>query len=131
MDRGYDSSENNVLEEILNFTQAKGVDAPIITAADPENDETIQQAMEFTRKRGRVVVVGDVGLGPKRSPFYEKEIDYLISTSYGPGRYDQDYEEKGIDYPFSYVRWTEKRNVEEYLKLLSERKVNFKRLVWQ
>ncbi|MQY69636.1 MAG: zinc-binding dehydrogenase, partial [Firmicutes bacterium] len=88
-----------------------------------------QQAMEITRKKGRVVVIGDVGLGPERSPFYEKEIDYLISTSYGPGRYDEDYEEKGIDYPFGYVRWTEKRNMEEYLRLLSEGKVNFQKLV--
>jgi len=129
MNEGYDSSENNVLKKVLNFTEGKGVDATIITASAPRNKEVIQQAMEITRKKGRVVVIGDVGLGPKRSPFYEKEIDYLISTSYGPGRCDKSYEEKGIDYPFSYVRWTEKRNMEEYLKLLSEGKVNFQRLV--
>ena len=129
MNEGYDSSKDNLLEKVLNFTEDKGVDTTIITASAPGNNEIIQQAMEITKKKGRVVVIGDVGLGPKRSPFYEKEIDYLISTSYGPGRYDKDYEEKGIDYPFSYVRWTEKRNMEEYLKLLSEGKVSFQKLI--
>lgn len=129
MNEGYNSSKNNVPEKVLNFTEDKGVDATIITASAPGNNEIIQQAMEITRKKGRVVVVGNIGLGPKRSPFYEKEIDYLISTSYGPGRYDKDYEEKGVDYPFGYVRWTEKRNMEEYLRLLSEGKVNFQKLV--
>jgi len=81
MNEGYNSSKNNVLEKVLNFTEDEGVDATIITASAPRNNEIIQQAMEITRKKGRVVVVGDIGLGPKRSPFYEKEIDYLISTS--------------------------------------------------
>jgi len=129
MYEGYDPSSSNVLEKVLNFTEDKGVDVTIITASAPRNNEITQQAMEITRKKGRVVVVGDIGLGPKRSPFYEKEIDYLISTSYGPGRYDKDYEEKGIDYPFAYVRWTEKRNMEEYLRLLSEGTVNFQKLI--
>jgi len=129
MNEGDNSLKNSVLEKVLNFTEDKGVDATIISASARGNNEIIQQAMEITRKKGRVVVVGDVGLGPKRSPFYEKEMDYLISTSYGPGRYDKDYEEKGIDYPFSYVRWTEKRNMEEYLRLLSEGKVNFQKLI--
>ncbi len=129
MNEGYNSSKNNVLEKASDFTEDKGVDATIITASAPGNNEIIQQAMEITRKKGRVVVIGNIGLGPRRSPFYEKEIDYLISTSYGPGRYDKDYEEKGIDYPFGYVRWTEKRNMEEYLRLLSEGKVNFQKLV--
>lgn len=129
MDEGYNSFKDNALEKVLSFTQDKGVDATIISASAPENNEIIQQAMEITRKKGRVVVIGNVGLGPKRSPFYEKEIDYLISTSYGPGRYDKNYEEKGIDYPYAYVRWTERRNMEEYLRLLSERKVNFQKLI--
>lgn len=131
MNEGYNSSKNNVQEKVLDFTQDKGVDATIITASAPRNNEVIQQAMEITRKKGRVVVIGNIGLGPKRSPFYEKEIDYLISTSYGPGRYDKDYEEKGIDYPFGYVRWTEKRNMGEYLRLLSEGKVNFQKLIFK
>jgi predicted dehydrogenase/threonine dehydrogenase-like Zn-dependent dehydrogenase len=105
-----------------------GVDSTIITAASPGN-EIIQQAMEMTRKKGKVVIVGDVGLGLKRSPFYEKEIDLLISCSYGPGRYDRQYEDKGIDYPYPYVRWTENRNMEEYLRLVAEGKLNFRALV--
>jgi len=129
IDESYNSLKNNVLEKVLNFTKEKGVDTTIITASAPQNSEIIQQAMEITRKKGRVVVIGNVGLGPKRSPFYEKEIDCLISTSYGPGRYDPNYEEKGIDYPFAYVRWTEKRNMEEYLRLLAEKKVNFQKLI--
>jgi len=129
IDQSFNSLKYNVLEKISNFTQGKGVDATIITASAPNNNEIIQQAMEMTRKKGKVVVIGDIGLGPKRAPFYEKEIDYLISTSYGPGRYDQNYEEKGIDYPFAYVRWTEKRNMEEYLKLLSEKKIDFQKLI--
>ena len=83
----------------------------------------------MTRKKGRVVVVGDVPLDLKRSPFYEKEIDFLISCSYGPGRYDEKYEEKGIDYPEAYVRWTANRNMQEYLKQISEGRINFQALV--
>lgn len=130
-DQGYNSLRNNISERVLDFTGGKGVDATIITASAPNNSAIVQQAMEITRKKGKVVVIGDVKLDFKRSPFYEKEIDCLISTSYGPGRYDLDYEEKGIDYPFAYVRWTEKRNMEEYLKLLSEGKINFRKLISQ
>lgn len=129
LDWGFVSSEVVPQTEIFCLTEGKGVDATIITAADPGNDTIIQLAAEITRKKGKVVVVGDVGLGLRRSPFYEKELDVLISTSYGPGRYDEAYEEKGIDYPYAYVRWTEKRNMEEYLRLLAEGKVNFSRLV--
>ena len=74
--------------------------------------------MELTRKKGRVILVGAVGMDLKRSPFYEKEIDFLISCSYGPGRYDPRYEIEGQDYPYAYVRWTENRNMEAVLKLL-------------
>lgn len=129
LDWGFVSSEVDPQKEILHLTGGRGVDATIITAAAPGNDAIIQLATEITRKKGKVVVVGDVGLGLRRSPFYEKELDVLISTSYGPGRYDEAYEEKGIDYPYAYVRWTEKRNMEEYLRLLAEGKVNFSRLV--
>ena len=121
-------SEVNYQNEILYITGGHGVDATIITAAS-RSDEIVQQAMEITRKKGRVVVVGGVGLGLKRSPFYEKEIDFLISCSYGPGRYDTVYEEKGLDYPYAYVRWTERRNMEEYLRLLAEGKVDFKAIL--
>jgi len=123
------SARENVLQIVSDFTGAKGVDSVIITASAPGDNRLVQQAMEMARKKGKVVVVGDVGLNPQRSPFYEKEIDFLISTSYGPGRYDPSYEEKGIDYPFAYVRWTEKRNMEEYLRLLSDKKIDFLKLV--
>jgi len=129
LDWGFVSTETDPQKEVFNLTGGHGVDAAIITAAAPGNDEIIRLATEITRKKGKVVVVGDVGLGLQRSPLYEKELDILISTSYGPGRYDEVYEEKGIDYPYTYVRWTEKRNMQEYLRLLAEGKLNFRRLV--
>ena len=113
----------DVTNEIRHLTSGYGVDATLITAAS-ESDSIVQQAMEITRRKGRVVVVGAVGLGLKRSPLYEKEIDFLISCSYGPGRYDQLYEERGVDYPYAYVRWTENRNMAEYLRLVAEAKVD-------
>jgi len=85
--------------------------------------------MEMLRKKGKIVIVGDVGMNLQRHPFYEKELDFLISTSYGPGRYDHLYEEKGIDYPISYVRWTENRNMQEFLRLVALKKVDIKSLI--
>lgn len=104
------------------------VDGVIITAAS-SSSEVISTAFKLCRKKGRVVLVGDVGLNLKRADFYQKELDFLISTSYGPGRYDDRYEEKGFDYPIGYVRWTENRNMEEYLRLLSEKKINIQPLI--
>ncbi|MBM4429777.1 MAG: zinc-binding dehydrogenase [Chloroflexi bacterium] len=121
-DHAFVSPEVDVLNEVRYLTDGRGVDATIITAAS-RSDAIVQQAMEITRKKGRVVVIGDVGLGLKRSPFYEKEIDFLISCSYGPGRYDDQYEEQGLDYPYAYVRWTENRNMAEYLRLVAEGRV--------
>ncbi len=115
--------------QINRLTNLQGADATIITAAAPNNNQIINQAFLLTRKRGKVVVVGDVGLGIQRLPWYEKEIDLRISTSYGPGRGDKDYENKGIDYPYAYVRWTENRNMQAYLGLLAEKKINFSSLV--
>lgn len=123
MDHGFVPGEVDVENEIRHLTADHGVDSTIITAAS-RSDAIVQQAMEITRKKGRVVVVGAVGLGLKRSPFYEKELDFLISCSYGPGRYDERYEEKGLDYPYAYVRWTENRNMAEYLRLVAEGEVN-------
>jgi predicted dehydrogenase/threonine dehydrogenase-like Zn-dependent dehydrogenase len=116
MDQGFVPNDVDVENEIRHLTGDHGVDATIITAAS-ESDAIVQQAMEITRKKGRVVVVGAVGLALNRSPFYEKEIDFLISCSYGPGRYDDRYEQKGLDYPYAYVRWTENRNMQEHLRL--------------
>ena len=123
MEHGLVSGHVDVENEIRHLTGDHGVDATIITAAS-ESDAIVQQAMQITRKKGRVVVVGAVGLGLERSPFYEKELDFLISCSYGPGRYDEQYEEKGLDYPYAYVRWTENRNMQEYLRLIAEGQVD-------
>jgi predicted dehydrogenase/threonine dehydrogenase-like Zn-dependent dehydrogenase len=99
-----------------------GADGVIITASSA-SDEIVSSAFGMCRKKGRVVLVGDVGLQLNRGDFFEKELDFLISSSYGPGRYDRRYEEEGLDYPLGYVRWTERRNMEEYLRLLSEGKI--------
>lgn len=109
--------EDGDLEAVARLTDGYGADGVIITAATP-SDAVVSSAFNMCRKKGRVVLVGDVGLNLNRADFYKKEIDFLISTSYGPGRYDQRYEEGGLDYPISYVRWTENRNMVEYLRLI-------------
>lgn len=98
-------------------TGGVGADAVIITAATSSEDP-IRLAGELARDRGRVVVVGAVPINVPRSPYYEKELEVRLSRSYGPGRYDPEYEEKGHDYPIGYVRWTERRNMGEFLRLL-------------
>jgi len=118
----------DAVSKVMKYTEGIGADSVIIYAATPSS-EPVKQAMQMARKKGRVVVVGAVGMEIDRSPFYEKELDFLISCSYGPGRYDKLYEEKGVDYPIGYVRWTENRNMQEFLKMLSEKKVNVKRLI--
>ena len=128
MDWGVIIEKTDPVEQVMRYTSGIGTDATIITAAT-ESNLPVQQAMEMTRKKGKVVVVGNVGLHLQRQPFYEKEIDFLISCSYGPGRYDETYEEEGIDYPYAYVRWTENRNMQEYFRMLSESKINFKALI--
>lgn len=109
-------------EEARFFTDGVGADGVIITAAAKTNT-IVNQAMEIVRKKGRIVIVGDVGLSFKRDEWYKKEVDVLMSTSYGPGRYDPLYEEQAIDYPLPYVRWTENRNMRAFLELLAEGKV--------
>lgn len=105
-----------------------GADAVIITAATSSEDP-IRLAGEIARDRGRVVVVGAVPIRPPRSPYYEKELEIRLSRSYGPGRYDPEYEEKGHDYPVGYVRWTERRNLGEFLRLLSTGAVRMDELI--
>jgi len=100
------------------FSDGQGVDAVIITAATKSN-EPVELAGRICRDKGQVSAVGDVKMDIPRNIYYEKELDFRISRSYGPGRYDPDYEEKGIDYPIGYVRWTEKRNMEQFLRLIS------------
>ncbi|MGB2868442.1 MAG: bi-domain-containing oxidoreductase [Bacteroidota bacterium] len=109
------------------FTQGHGVDAVIITAAT-KSDDPVRLAGELCREKGRVVLVGDVGLHLPRPPYYMKELDFRLSRSYGPGRYDVNYEERGVDYPFGYVRWTEQRNMAEFLRLLAGGQVDVKKL---
>ena len=106
------------VEYVLEKTNQVGCDAVIITASNPSN-EIISQSSEMSRKRGRIVLVGVIGLDIKRSDFYEKELSFQVSCSYGPGRYDSSYEEGGNDYPLPYVRWTEKRNFEAVLNAFS------------
>lgn len=108
-------------------TDGFGLDAVIITAATASS-AVVSDAFQACRRRGRVVVVGDVGLDLKRHDMYEKELELRMSTSYGPGRYDPIYEDEGRDYPYGYVRWTEGRNLEEYLRLLAEGRVTLEHL---
>ena len=100
------------------FSRNRGVDAVIITAATSSN-EPMHQAALMSRKRGRIVLVGVTGLELSRADFFEKELTFQVSCSYGPGRYDPAYEEKGQDYPVGFVRWTEQRNFEAVLDMLS------------
>ena len=110
------------------FTDGIGGDAVVITAAADTNDP-IELAAEITRERGRVTVVGAVKMDVPRKPFYDKELDLRLSRSYGPGRYDPAYEEAGHDYPIGYVRWTERRNMQEFLRLVAAGQVQPSRLV--
>jgi predicted dehydrogenase/threonine dehydrogenase-like Zn-dependent dehydrogenase len=127
MHYGIDPAAENYVERVHLLTENFGADAVIVTAAAKSN-EIISEAMQTCRKKGRVVLVGDVGLDLKREDFYAKELDFFISTSYGPGRYDPVYEQGGNDYPLPYVRWTENRNMEEFLKLLSEKKITLENM---
>ena len=101
------------------FSRGRGVDAVLITAATASN-EPMSQAANMLRKRGRIVLVGVVGLELSRAEFYEKEITFQVSCSYGPGRYDAQYEDQGRDYPVGFVRWTEQRNFEAVLDMISD-----------
>lgn len=105
------------------ISQSQGVDAVILTASTKSN-EPVEVAGRICRKKGRVIVVGAVGMTIPRDVYYEKELDLRLSTSYGPGRYDPAYEEKGQDYPYGYVRWTENRNMAAFLELIAARKID-------
>jgi len=110
------------------FTKGKGVDAVLITA-DTQGNEPVELAGKICRDKGVVVAVGNVGLEIPRRLYYDKEIDFRVSRSYGPGRYDTEYEEKGQDYPIAYVRWTENRNMQAFIQLASQQKLNIQKLV--
>lgn len=115
---------------VRDATQGWGADRTIITAAT-KSDAVVNLAMELTRPKGTVVIVGDIGLNVERALFYRKEINLLMSTSYGPGRYDRAYEEMGTDYPYPYVRWTMNRNMQAYLDLVSTGRLNVDALIDQ
>lgn len=110
------------------FSRGRGVDAVIITAST-RSSEPVRQAALMSRKRGRIVLVGVTGLELSRADFYEKELTFQVSCSYGPGRYDPNYEEKGQDYPVGFVRWTEQRNFEAVLDMMADGPLDVKPLV--
>lgn len=124
IERNTEGIENYILE----LTKGQGVDAVIITAATSSTDP-IDFAGELCRHKGKVIIVGSVPTGFKRAAYYKKELELKMSCSYGPGRYDRDYEESGIDYPYGYVRWTENRNMQAFADLLRHRKLNIAKLI--
>ncbi|MGB7339969.1 MAG: bi-domain-containing oxidoreductase [Phototrophicaceae bacterium] len=127
MDEALYVNEDSV-KKCLQLTHGLGADGVIVTASS-KSDEVISLAFQMCRRKGRVTLVGDVGLQLQRQDFYRKELDFFISTSYGPGRYDANYEEKGLDYPVAYVRWTENRNMQAYLQLIANKQLNLKPLI--
>ncbi len=112
-----------LLNDCRHKTGLRGVDVVFVTAGT-QNKQLVNTAVELCRRKGKVIVVGDAKIDLDREPLYKREADVLISTSYGPGRYDPDYEILGNDYPFDYVRWTENRNMASYLALIDEGKVD-------
>jgi polar amino acid transport system substrate-binding protein len=124
------ASSDSQLEPSVQTFSRYGCDAAIITAATPSS-EPVEVAARLLRDRGRIVLVGEVGMGVSRANVYRKELTIAMSRSYGPGRYDAAYEERGHDYPIGYVRWTERRNMEAFLDLLSSGAIDVSRLTSQ
>jgi len=121
-------SEVDPVKKVLERTDGFGADAVILYVAT-DSSEPVNLAFDMCRQKGKVVLVGVCGLQLDREKMYKKELAFLISTSYGPGRYDRIYEEENIDYPIGYVRWTENRNMEEFVKLISQGKIRIKELI--
>lgn len=122
------TSDADAARAVMNWSRGRGADAVLITAATSSN-QPVELAGEISRLKGRVVAVGMVGLEIPRNLYFARELTLRISMSYGPGRYDPEYEERGHDYPFAYVRWTEGRNIEAFLDLISEGRINVERLI--
>lgn len=122
------SDGTDPIKAVLDSTHGIGADGVIITASAKSND-IISQSAQMSRKRGRIILVGVIGLNINRTEFYDKELLFQVSCSYGPGRYDDNYEQKGIDYPLGYIRWTEKRNFEAVLQAISSGNLNVKELI--
>jgi predicted dehydrogenase/threonine dehydrogenase-like Zn-dependent dehydrogenase len=122
------AEDGEVIQFVQDQTRGIGCDGVVITASSQE-DAIIHEAAQMSRKRGRIILVGVVGLNIRRDDFYRKELSFQVSCSYGPGRYDEEYENKGHDYPLGFVRWTEKRNFEAVLYALSNGTLNVKPLI--
>ncbi len=120
--------EENLTQMIGDFTHGFGADAVVITAATLSRDP-VELAGALCRKKGKVIIVGDVPTGFSREPYYKKELELRMSCSYGPGRYDAQYEDKGIDYPLGYVRWTENRNMQAFVELLQNQQLDLESLI--
>lgn len=120
--------DGNDPQAVARLTKGAGADGVVVTASSPAPD-LLSNAFTLCRKKGRVVLVGDVPISIDRAAIYAKELDFFISTSYGPGRYDRRYEEEGADYPLAYVRWTENRNMEAWLDQLAQGRVTIRPLI--
>lgn len=124
----FNPKNGDVVKFVEEQTNGIGADGVIITAS-AKTDEIISQAAKMSRKRGRIILVGVIGLNLSRAEFYEKELSFQVSCSYGPGRYDENYENRGNDYPLPFVRWTEKRNFEAILQAISSGKVHVDEMI--
>lgn len=124
----FDSSSTDAVRVLMRETSGNGVDGVLICASTP-GDDLVNQAFELCRRRGRVSVVGDIGLGLNRAKMYAKELEVRLSCSYGVGRYDPLYEVEGIDYPLPFARWTENRNLEYFVQLLAAGRLQLADLV--
>lgn len=122
------SAGTDPVKWVQSLTKGVGADGVIITAS-AKSDEIISQAAQMSRKRGKIILVGVIGLNLSRAEFYEKELSFQVSCSYGPGRYDDDYEQKGVDYPLPFVRWTENRNFQTILQLIESGLLDVKPLI--
>jgi threonine dehydrogenase-like Zn-dependent dehydrogenase len=127
-DAAFHVDDPSLEERLFHFTNGRGFDAVIIGAAT-SSDGPINLASRICRDKGRVVIIGRIGMNLERKQYYQKELDLVMSRSLGPGRYDANYEEKGIDYPFPYVRWTLNRNMEAFLDMVYQKKVRLNPIV--
>lgn len=126
-DKTVNSAEEDPVVAVRNWTGGYGADAVLFTAAT-QSDEPLSQSFKMCRKKGKVVLLGVSGMNINRGDMYKDEIDFIISCSYGPGRYDPEFENKGMMYPYAFVRWTENRNISSFLELVRDGKVNIEKI---
>ena len=126
-DKIINSADEDPVLAVRNWTGGYGADAVLFTAAT-RSSEPLSQSFKMCRKKGKVVLLGVSGMEIDRGDMYKDEIDFIISTSYGPGRYDPEYESKGVEYPYAYVRWTENRNIYSFLELIKDSKINIEKI---